>query len=224
MKSRISPWEISFPLLLCSLIPGALIFFPHRPGSILISTGGSSIQLFFSFLSSCFFSSSTRLGWDEAGAGRRHCRAAQARGRTGARVSQRRARKWLRPGSSARRRQRQASGRRQSEGPERRAAHASGGAALGGPRRSMRGLEWRRAMAQASGSGEGASAGWRRWRVVQADQALGRSRLGVRRWRAGTQEVDAARLVRAGRRRQRVRANSAGADSRQAAAAAQAGA
>jgi hypothetical protein len=67
----------------------------------------------------------------------------------------------------------------------------------------------------------GASAGWC---VVQADRALGWSSLGVRRWRAGAQEVDAARLVGAGRRRQRVRANSAGADSRQAAAGRAAGA
>jgi hypothetical protein len=42
LKLRISPWEISFPLLLCSLIPGAFIFFPTGstplPGSILIPT------------------------------------------------------------------------------------------------------------------------------------------------------------------------------------------
>jgi hypothetical protein len=34
LKLRISPWEISFPLLLCSLIPGAFILFPTGPGSI----------------------------------------------------------------------------------------------------------------------------------------------------------------------------------------------
>jgi hypothetical protein len=32
-KSHISPWEISFPLLLCSLIPGVLIFFPPAAAS-----------------------------------------------------------------------------------------------------------------------------------------------------------------------------------------------
>jgi hypothetical protein len=121
----------------------------------------------------------------------------------------------------AERRHRRAAGAWALRGASRRTARNAAG---GGGQCRRGGSAQERWATGAEARGTGASAGWRRWRVVQADRALGRSRLGVRRWRASSQEVDAARLVRAGRRRQRVRANSAGADSRQAAAAAQAGA
>jgi hypothetical protein len=39
---RISPWGNPFPLLLCSLIPGALIFFSLPPAAALSNSGFSS--------------------------------------------------------------------------------------------------------------------------------------------------------------------------------------
>jgi hypothetical protein len=69
LKSRISPWEISFPFLLCSLITGALIFFPT----------GSNIQTYLCFLplSLCFpFLSRQRAA--AAGLGRAHAAVAAA--------------------------------------------------------------------------------------------------------------------------------------------------
>jgi hypothetical protein len=41
----------------------------------------------------------------------------------------------------------------------------------------------------------GASTGWRRWRVVQADRALGRSRLGVRWCGLGADDSGSGRTV-----------------------------
>jgi hypothetical protein len=193
LKLHTSPWESSISPSLLSLPLATFLFL-------------STADIFFSgsypypYPVLPLSSSSTRFGWDEAGAGRRQCRAAQVRGRTGARASQWRARRRLRSGSSACRR----SARRLADGGSTRADIAGGGrqrcvarrARAGGSRRATPGASgagWRAQVGRARASGGGPG-----WSEAGARMRSAGVRL-AREWALGLLQAWSGRRRRYGR-------------------------
>jgi hypothetical protein len=179
---RIGPWEISFPLLLCSLIPGTLIFYPTGLAPFLSLPAFSPPSLFHPQAQGAA-QRQARAGPGSSGPERRAARAERrtawqaARGR----VAQEQARAGVAGGG----RQRRWLGAREQAAPGERRARAQGG----GSARAVGGTGSGGARASGTRSGQLAAVAWPRAEVssgrsgrsaAEAGQVL--ARLGSRPW------------------------------------------